>query len=61
MAGIFRLIVEPFSLLVKLYCPEAFVFAALTNKPMVRAYCGPVETRRNSTLIHCTVDSIVSV
>ena len=33
MAGIFRLIVKPFSFLVTLYYPEAFVFAVLTNKP----------------------------
>ena len=61
MAGILRLIFKPLSLLVTLYYPEAFVFAALTNKPLVRAYCGPVGTRRDSTLFHCTVDSIVSV
>ena len=45
MAGIFRLIVKPFSFLVTLYYPEAFVFAVLTNKPMVRVYCGPMGHR----------------
>lgn len=40
MVGIFRLIVKTFRLLVERCYPEAFVFAVLTNKPMVRAYCG---------------------